>query len=61
MSEFYSVDGQKTVYTKMVSMAEDCGYKTSSGIYLTSEAARILRQYGHIIEEWNESKTPEAR
>lgn len=50
MTRIWFLDGKEVDFRVIVRKAREYGYESTSGIYLTSEASRILEDNGHQIK-----------
>lgn len=57
MEKQYHIDNQPADMRDVIGKAKEYGYEPNSGIYLTSEAARLLRKHGHVVGNASEIAT----
>lgn len=49
MEREWILDGEKVPFTKIIKLAREYGYESTSGIFMTSEAVLYLARNGHAV------------
>lgn len=47
----YLLDGRSVSFMQLIEAAREEGYEGDGGMFLTSGAARVLRENGHVVDE----------